>query len=320
MQKNRNKFRSKVRNFFEFREYLEVETPVGVISPGVEVHLDYFKTSWLDFRGNPHDLYLRSSPEIHMKQLLSQNEYKKIFQFSTCFRNGGEFARWHHPEFLMLEWYEKGICFEEYMSQTESLISEAFSYFSRNSPLKFQRLSVFEAFESFVGIELIDKDCELAEKAKTAGVVSVQTGDDFETSFFKILIEKIEPQFKAMNAVSFYDYPESQAALAKVVNGKAKRFETYVHGVEISNGYWELLDPIENQGRIDFSNEERLKIKKGVIPVDQDFIKALQLGVDSCCGNALGMDRLLALALGHQGVDQVIPFRNAQPFGQRPDM
>ena len=117
-------------------------------------------------------------------------------------------------------------------------------------PENFEKISVFEAFEKFVGIPLLDKDPELARKAVNKGLPSVRLDDDFETAFFKLMLDLVEPELAKKNAIVLYDYPASQAALAKVVDGCAKRFEVYLNGIELSNAFWELIDP---KKRTDFA-------------------------------------------------------------------
>ena len=117
----RNALQKNLRFFFEEHDYIEVETPIAVRSPGTEIHLDYFKTTWQDYQKSNHPLWLRSSPEIHMKQLLKE-DFSGIFQIAKCFRNLGECSLWHHPEFTMLEWYKKEITFQDYILETENLL------------------------------------------------------------------------------------------------------------------------------------------------------------------------------------------------------
>lgn len=321
MQKARNEARANIHEFFRKKDYLEVETPIGVLSPGTEIYLDYFKTNWIDFKNESLPLWLRSSPEIHMKQLLSQPGYDRIFQIAPCFRNGGELALWHHPEFMMLEWYEKEISYQNFMHLTENLIDNVLNLF-KNSLAKesFTRITLTEAFKEFCGIELLDQDPDLSKKAKSQKIISVQDSDDFDTAFFKILIEKIEPKFKELKKVVLFDYLPSQAALAKVEDGFAKRFETYIDGIELSNGYLELLDPAENLNRIKYSNHQRMNIGKEIMEIDYDFLESLNYISENCCGNALGFDRLLAISIGQVGLDQIVPFRESMPYKKkRPD-
>jgi len=319
-----------LRDFFGQRGYLEIDTPVGVTCPGTEVHLGYFRTEWRDFRGEARALHLRSSPELHMKQALAltKDGPGRLFQMGPCFRNDGELSPWHHPEFTMLEWYETGISFAAFVDQTEELLRETHARLAPavaragGTPLvlprAFARFTVAEAFQQFARLTLIDGDPELATQAREAGVISVRPDDDFETAFFKVLLEKVEPALAAMSGAVLLDYPPSQAALASVNGGVAKRFEFYVGRVELCNGFEELLDLATNRARIRESLERRRLLGHEVPPEDEDFYAALATGLAPCCGNALGFDRWLALLMGDAELDHAVPFRWAKPYGPKP--
>lgn len=308
--------------FLDARAFLPVEAPILVQAPGTEIHLQYFKTAWKDYVGHEHRLYLRSSPELHLKQAMAHG-LDRIYHLGKAFRNAGEYSQWHHPEFTMLEWYQADISFEDFMTQTYELVCHVHKRLLSSFPQialprlpEASRLSVYEAFEDFAKISLIDQDHELAAKARKLNYHSVREDDDFETSFFKILLDVIEPRLKEMDAVFLYDYPPSQAALAMVRNQRAKRFELYLSGIEICNAFEELLDPAENLQRIMGSNQKRKEHGYDEIPVDQDFIQALEQGMPACCGNALGFDRLLAFLLQQKSIESVIPFRRQRPYFQ----
>lgn len=303
-----------VRQFFQQQGYLEVDTPVLVASPGTERHLRYFASDWLDYQSVSHRCWLRSSPELHMKRALACG-LDAIFQIAPCFRNCGEFADWHHPEFKMLEWYKSGCTSDSYIEQCEALLHATLKALSLHFTCSLElpahpvRLTVQEAFREFAGLDLVDNDTELAAKARSVGCLSPSFDDDFETTFFKVLLEKVEPRLKDLTWVMLYDYPPSQAALARVKDGWAKRFEFYVNGIELSNGFWELVDLDENQRRIAATNVARAKDGIEVTQEDPFFYAALSAGVPECFGNALGLDRWLALALGASSLDPVLPFR-----------
>lgn len=313
----RSFFLESVRVFFKDRNFLEVSTPILVKSPGTEANLNYFESSWTSINGSQQKKYLRSSPEIHLKKLLSEG-LEFIYEISHCFRNKGEFGPWHHPEFTLLEWYHSNISYEDFMEETLQLIR----YLQVNLSIKFPeflvfpldkitKLSVFEAFEIYSGISLVDQDRLLAKKGIEKGIISIRPDDDFETAFFKIMLEKIEPEFKKLGCVFLYDYPESQAALAKVFKGVAKRFELYLNGIEICNAFEELTSVEENKNRILDSNKKRREQKQPEIPIDQTFLQALEKGMAPCCGNALGIERLLAVLLGLNSLEPLIPFRKS---------
>ncbi len=308
-----------IHSFFRQRDYLSLDTPIAVLSPGTEVHLGYFATDWQDFRGQKQRLYLRSSPEIHLKQALALG-LDRVYHLGKCFRNQGELADWHHPEFTMLEFYQTGIKLPDFMSLTSELISfVAESLRSAGFSVKMpkaqaRRLTVFEAFSNWSGIELVDGDPDLAQKGRARGFLSIREDDDFETAYFKILLDVIEPRLKDEESVFLYDYPASQCALALVENNRAQRFELYLQGVELCNAFAELLDPTLNRQRIQSSNQQREQLGHGAVPEDEDFFRALAKGIPPCSGNALGFDRLLGLLLGEPNLDRVIPFRWNDPW------
>jgi lysyl-tRNA synthetase class 2 len=310
-----------IHQFFRSRDYLSLDTPIAVRSPGTEVHLGYFATEWQDFRGDATRLYLRSSPELHLKQALALG-LERVYHLGKCFRNHGELADWHHPEFTMLEFYQNGISLSDFMTLTAELVEavavglQKAGFAVRMPKAKPDRLSMFEAFSRWAGIELIDGDPELARKGLAKGFPSLRADDDFETAYFKILLDVIEPRLKDQEAVFLYDYPASQCALARVMNGRAQRFELYLQGVELCNAFDELLDPAANRERIRSSNEQREKLGHGAVPEDEDFFTALEQNLKPCSGNALGFDRLLALLLGETTLDRVVPFRWNKPWSR----
>ena len=311
----RDRFFREVRRFFQERDYCEVGSPVAVRCPGAEVHLQFFSTTWRDFDGRAAPLWLRSSPELHMKQIMSQG-LDRIFQIGPCFRNGGELSRWHHPEFTLLEWYRAHASFASFIDETLALIehlhrSVAVEQVPWQEPV---RLTVAEAFRDFAELELVDLDPGLSGKAIAAGVRSVKPDDDFETAFFKVLIERIEPRLRELGLVVLSEYPPSQSALALVKDGVAWRFEVYWQGVELSNAFLELTDPARNRECFRQINERRRQLNAEPIPEDRFFHEALERGVPPCCGNALGLDRLLALLCGADRLDPVLPLARQEPY------
>ena len=321
--KLREKLKEATRSFFKNLNYTEVDTPIAVISPGTEVYLDYFQTAWKDYKNKSHTLYLRSSPELHMKQLLTQ-DCDRIFQMAKSFRNSGELSEWHHPEFTLLEWYQKSISYEKFMEQTHEFLLATLEEMKHEFPelIKLElpksliKVSVKEAFYEMAKIDLVDNDLYLAEKAKQQGIISVNENDDFETAFFKIMLERIEPKFKKIPSLVLYDYPASQAALAKIEGGLAKRFEFYIKGVELCNAFLEELDPEENKKRILEANCKRKQNGLRCPAVDQEFLDSLEYKSYLTCGNALGFDRWLALMLEEKGLSKIIPFRKMAPYKQ----
>ncbi|MCX6129278.1 MAG: hypothetical protein NTX25_09485 [Proteobacteria bacterium] len=312
-----------IHKFFQDRDYLSVDTPIAVMSPGTEVHLQYFASEWQNFRDETQQLYLRSSPELHLKQALGLG-LPRVYHLAKCFRNHGELADWHHPEFTMLEFYQTGINLYEFMELTAQLVffiakSLQEQGFSVTMPeQKPECITVYEAFERWAGIELVDGDKDLAAKGLRKGFLSLNASDDFETAYFKILLDVIEPRLKELSAAFLYDYPPSQCALARVVDQRSQRFELYLNGIEVCNAFDELLDSKANRQRIKASNEQRQRLGYISLPEDEDFFTSLEQPIAPTCGNALGFDRVLALLLGEVNLDRVIPFRWNKPWNRRP--
>ena len=302
-----------IRSYFQRYDFIEVETPVLVSCPGAEAYLQYFQSSWQDVRRREHCLYLRSSPELYMKQMLGMG-MERIFELGKCFRNGGEFSAWHNPEFTMLEWYQAHISFAQMIDFTTGLIAEMYAQLGKKKINTWHKMTVQEAFAEFVGIELFDEDSELAAKALAKGY-EVGANDDFATCFFKLMLTLVEPQFKMLGNVVLYDYPPSQAALAVIEDGVAKRFEVYLSGIEICNSFLECLDYEENCRRWQAMTSKRSAAGLPPLPPADDFLSALQQTLPSYCGNALGVDRLLALLLGAKDLQETILFR--QQFDAR---
>ena len=294
-----------IRDFFGDHAYQEVETPIMVTCPGAEVYLRYFASDYLDCQGQWQRRWLRSSPELHMKQLLAQG-LAKIFQIGKCFRNGGELSDWHHPEFTLLEYYATEITFDDFIDFTVNFLQEIFACCGTNPLSKATKISVNEAFREFADVELIDGDTESIRKG--VGCLSLTDDDDFDTAFAKIIIEVIEPRLAKLGTVVLYDYPSSQAGLAQIKDGVAKRFEIYIHGLELSNAFLECTDHGQNRARFSDIADRRQNNGLSSLPIDHHFFSALARGLPPCCGNALGVDRLLALLRGAKQIRTTVPF------------
>jgi lysyl-tRNA synthetase class 2 len=169
-------------------------------------------------------------------------------------------------------------------------------------------MSVFEAFKKYTGIDLIDQDPDLAQKCRRLNFISIRQDDDFETAFFKVMLDVVEPELKSLKYVLLYDYPASQAALSVRENGRAKRFEIYVDGIELCNAFQELVGYEANMARYAEIEQARTELSKQKTLKDEGFFESIRKGLPESCGNALGLDRLLALILGHKNIDSVIPF------------
>ncbi|MSO73647.1 MAG: EF-P lysine aminoacylase GenX [Alphaproteobacteria bacterium] len=314
-----------VRNHFAAEGFVEVETPVLQVSPGLEVHLKAFGTTIEDPDGAKRPLYLHTSPEFAMKKLLVAGE-PRIFQLARTFRNG-ERAATHHPEFTMLEWYRAGEGIEALWRDCEGLLRAALGAVpgrrclefggSAADPLSpFERLSVAEAFERHAGIDLFATmpdphapDAALLARAASSIGIVCQSNDDWEDIFFRVFLAKIEPRLGIGAPTILYDYPASMAALARLKLGDprvAERFELYVAGLELANGFGELTDAAEQRKRFMHDMEKKQALYGVRYPIDEDFLAALEHGMPEASGIALGFDRLVMLASGAPTIDDVL--------------
>jgi lysyl-tRNA synthetase class 2 len=286
-----------VRRFFAARAFLEVDTPALVPSPGLDLHLDAVTAD-----GG----YLITSPEYQMKRLLVGGVPRQ-FQIARVFRRG-EIGSRHNPEFTMLEWYRAFAGVEHVMRDTEELVTELVIEFSGEGKLPgedtvitvappFPRLTVAQAFERFAGVGAT----EMFRLAR----------EDSET-FFRLLVDRVEPELEgATTPVFLVDYPIEHASLARAKPSDPRvceRFELYLGGLELCNGFGELTDPREQRLRLVADQRARAEAGKTVYPIDERFVAALASGMPPSAGNALGIDRLVALCLGEHEIARVMPF------------
>ncbi|MDD4872783.1 MAG: EF-P lysine aminoacylase EpmA [Kiritimatiellae bacterium] len=284
----RSKLIHAVRSFFIDRGFVEVETPVRIPVPALELHID------AEPSGN---CYLRTSPELHMKRLLSAG-YERIFQIGSCFRRG-ERGRLHNPEFTMLEWYRLNADYDDILLDTKALVSFLAEKILNGTSLVYNGNK----------IELMPIwDCISVEEAFLlyAGWNPVM---HFDTDRFNIdLIEKVEPKLSHDHPVVLKDYPAEVAALArrKTVRPEvAERWELYIGGMELVNAFSELTDPIEQRKRFEECSEERRKAGRETYQLDEEFLRSLEHGIPAAGGAALGIDRLVMLMAGAEEIDKV---------------
>ncbi|MCA9374282.1 EF-P lysine aminoacylase GenX [Candidatus Peregrinibacteria bacterium] len=310
-----------IREYFKKEEFLEVETPEVVRLPGMEPYLDVFGTEFVDMKGESEEMFLITSPEYAMKKLLVAG-YEKVFQICKSFRNKETDSQLHNPEFTLLEWYRGFADYEAIMEDTEKLV-EALAVRLHGEPkikwngkvvdvnTPWPRVTVVELFEQ-VGIErAVFENFEKFVSAVAAKGYNVGPESSYEDVFFSVFLNEIEPNLGMEKPVIVKDYPVEMAALAKRCEDDdryAQRFEAYVAGMELCNAFTELNDPIEQKERLEMEREERQKLGKRDYPVDQSFIRALELGMPPSGGNALGVDRLVMLLTNTPDIRDVLFF------------
>ncbi len=297
--------------------FVEVEPAALQVSPGNEAHLHAFATEMVAPGGTRLPRFLHTSPEFAMKKLLVAGE-RRIFAFAHVFRNR-EAGALHAPEFTMLEWYRAEEPYATVIADTVAILAEA-ARAAGSARLTFrggeadpfaapERITLAEAFARFAGIDLLavpgDRD-GLARQAG-AGGIRIAGDDGWSDIFSRILVEKVEPNLGRGRPTILYEYPASEAALARPKPGDprvAERFELYACGVELANGFGELTDAAEQRRRFAEEMDEKMRVHGESYPVDEDFLAALRT-MPEASGVALGLDRLVMLAAGAPTIDLV---------------
>lgn len=295
---------STLRQFFFQRSVMEVDVPVLARSSVTDINIESIPAKIYSESG-----YLQTSPEYFMKRLLSQGA-GDIFCLGKAFRNGEQGCR-HNPEFSLLEWYRCGWDEHQLMDEIAELISLVFAARS-SQPLAITKRTYGDCFSQILGIDPHGADLvELQEKAVAASSDS-WTGESRANCLDLLFSQLVEPQLPP-GLVFVYDYPACQSALAQLHNDAqgrqvSRRFEVFLNGLELANGYFELTDIAEQQQRFDGDNAQRIEASKPQIPVDRHLLAALDHGMPSCAGVAMGVDRLLMQLEGADSITQVMPF------------
>jgi lysyl-tRNA synthetase class 2 len=298
-----------VRTFFVERGVLEVETPVLGQGGSTDVHLVSLATLARTDKGQRR-LWLQTSPEFHMKRLLAAGS-GPIFQLARSFRDGEVGAR-HNIEFTMLEWYRPGFSLAELIDETTTLVANILPNFA--GPVVHYRYR--ELFHTYLAVDPFTTSLDnlralAAERGQMPTHALAEEGRD--TCLDLLMSMVIEPQLGQHELSVVVDYPASQAALARRhqdADGEwvASRFELYLNGIELANGYDELIDAEEQRLRFDNDNAERRRLGLPEVECDEQLLAALQHGMPESAGVALGLDRLIQLALGKARLEDVLTF------------
>ena len=288
-----------VRQFFYDRDFLEVETPLLSEEIIPELHIEPIAVN---------EKYLQSSPELHMKRLVAA-KMQAVFQITRSFRSD-EYGPLHNPEFTIVEWYRTGDDLQAGMQLLDELCQATLA-----TPAA-TRTSYAAAFEEYVGIcPHAATAARLADRARELKlpVPDTMQRDDCDEWLNLMLALQVEPHLGRDMPEILYDYPASQAALAKIAtreDGKrvAERFEIYYRGVELANGYHELTDAAELRNRLEKVNQQREADCRPPLPMPESLLAAMEAGLPDCAGCALGFDRLAMLACGAKTIDEVMAF------------
>ncbi|WP_426358833.1 elongation factor P--(R)-beta-lysine ligase [Pseudocolwellia sp. HL-MZ19] len=301
---------NQIRQFFYDLDVIEVETPLLGRSTVTDVHLEAFNTHFNYLPdssiNNADTLYLQTSPEFCMKRLLASG-YQSIYQISKAFRHEAK-GHIHNPEFTILEWYRIGFQQDDLILEVSDLI-QAILKCDMPKVITYQNL-----FLEHLNIDALDTSVEeLKDVISNHNKMSDWLKDEssIDTLLQFILSELIEPNIGIDTPIFIRDFPINQASLAKMNMSDervADRFECYFKGIELVNGFCELTDAIVQVERFNKDNLERKQLGLEEKVIDRRFIQALESGLPSCSGVALGIDRLLMLALNKQDIEEVITF------------
>jgi lysyl-tRNA synthetase class 2 len=295
---------ARVRDFFAARGVLEVETPLLSAAGVTDPQIDSLTTR---VAGLPGASYLSTSPEFPMKRLLASG-IGDIYQLCKVFRDG-EIGRWHNPEFTMLEWYRLGFDDAALMSEVDALVRELLAPERPLGPA--ERLTYAESIRRYAGVD--PDECtedDLDRAAETHGV-ACEAPLDRDAKLDLLMGLVVGPKLGAERPCFICDYPASQASLARLKPGServAARFELYLDGVELANGFHELSDAREQRTRFLRDLAIRRERRRHEPPIDEHLLSALSAGMPDCAGVALGFDRLVAIALNAPRLSDAMAF------------
>lgn len=319
----RNRIVAAFRAWFAARDFVEVDAAALQVSPGNEAHLHAFATEVVGPGGERVARYLHTSPEFGCKKLLAAGE-ARIFSLGHVFRNR-ERGALHHPEFTMLEWYRADEPYDAVIADAVELLglaaeiagAERFAF--RDSvcdPFAApERLTLADAFTRHAGIDLLatlspsgDTDRAALAEACRGACIRIAPDDTWSDMFSRVLVERVEPRLGEGRPTILDRYPAPEAALARRCGDDprvAERFELYASGVELANGFGELTDSAEQRRRFEAEMNEKSRVYEERYPLDEDLLAALH-AMPQASGVALGLDRLVMLAVGAGSVAEVI--------------
>jgi len=289
------------REYFAATKTLEVETPTLSSAAVTDVQL-----ASIVARACGHTRYLHTSPECAMKRLLAAG-CGDIYQIARVYRDG-ESGRYHNPEFTMIEWYRLGIDHHTLMNDVEHLIASLLP--AHRSSERAERVSYRDIVHLHAGVDALDDSAAVLTAALVQAGIAVPADleADRDACLDLIMAALVGPKLGRERLTFVHDYPASQAALARVQGRVAARFEAYLDGIELANGFHELTDVKEQAKRFAADNAERERRGVAKMPIDNHFLDALEHGLPDCAGVALGFDRLVMCATGAKHIDEVLAF------------
>lgn len=288
------------REYFIATGAMEVETPNLSTAGVTDIHL-----ASVPAQACAHPAWLHTSPEYFMKRLLAAGS-GDLWQICKVYRDG-EQGRQHNPEFTLIEWYRLGLDHHQLMDDVEALVARLLPDVGARPT---QRLSYGEAVQTFAGINPFEaSQAMLIDCLEDHGIeVPASLHDERDACLDLLMGVLVGPQLGREQLTFIYDYPASQAALARIRGPVASRFEAYLHGMELANGFHELGNADEQRQR--FVNDQNERQRRGLppMPIDEHFIASLAHGLPDCAGVALGFDRLVMCATGAQHIEEVLSF------------
>jgi lysyl-tRNA synthetase class 2 len=295
--KMRAQLNGQIHAYFQARNVTEVETPILNQFAVTDLQIDSIATE--------SSKYLHTSPEYAMKRLLAFHKCD-IYQLCKVFR-ANEKGRYHNNEFTLLEWYRVGWSYKDLMKEVAELITVlASNYISLHDVTYISYQDIFKQYAS-INVQTANQ----ADFLQICGNYSIKLNSSLTTFQYQELIldQIIVPKLEKRHMTFIYNYPAEQSALAKLNDqGHAERFELYLDGIELANGFQELTDAQEQFSRFEEDNRQRLLVNKKAIKVDTDFIAALESGLPESAGVALGIDRLLMIMSGAKHINEVLSF------------
>ncbi len=295
-----------LREFMFAKNYLEADTPLLATSLIPESYLEVFETRIKDVQGRAKKAYLLASPEAYLKRLLTQGS-GDIFYLGKAFRNCEPSDPLHNYEFTILEWYRIGFDYRKLMSEIEQMIVFVAQRLEKALGIKnsinltppWEYLTIKQASQHFIPKrELPKREVPFKEHPFA-----------FEQDFERVYVQYLEPNLGTRGKPTFItDFPAWQSPLAKARGEVAERFELYINGTELINGWTELTDWQKQLANLKAENKRRLKYGKKALPVDYRFIQSLKKGLPECAGAAMGVDRLIMVLAGYKKISDVILF------------
>jgi len=297
---------AEIRRFFSDRGVLEVETPAMSQATITDIHLFPFETRFVGpGAAEGMTLYLMTSPEYHMKRLLTAGS-GPIFQMGKSFRNE-EAGRYHNPEFTMLEWYRPRYDMYRLMNEVDDLLQQILDCDTAET------VSYQQVFIRHLEVDPLSADkAQLREVAAKLDLSNIADEEEDRDTLLQLLFAMgVEPHIGRDKPTFVYHFPATQASLAEISTEDhrvAERFEVYYKGVELANGFRELTDGREQRQRFEQDNRKRAARGLPQHPIDNNLLAALEQGMPECSGVALGVDRLIMIALGAESLADVLAF------------